>query len=961
MSSSSSASKICFNPDCKETKSEQWRKGWRLRTGDFAELCDRCSVAFEEVKFCEIFHSELAGWRKCESCGKRVHCGCVASVHSFLLLDTGGVECMPCAKKNFYMASNQMWPSSFFLPVTLPERLKDISVKSWNQYMASASVPGQWRPPPNLWNTASAQSELHPRIPYEVDRSNTVDSIVVGDHKSACSHEKKKVEDPSDRIKIAALDRLANGNIVLDTLSPLNSFHREEGIADGLRDSRHLTGENGPADMRKGVVSEAGLTNSVPGINFETHPSSSASISMQSSAGKDDPSAPLFGVSVSFPSSNGTDDLSKVSGPLPQHQAPPPSLAKQFYGGSNNGTEPSAEPQNQIRNGRLRAEARGRNQLLPRYWPRITDQELQQISGDSNAVVTPLFEKMLSASDAGRIGRLVLPKKCAEAYFPPISQPEGLPLKVQDAKGKEWVFQFRFWPNNNSRMYVLEGVTPCIQSMQLQAGDTVTFSRMEPEGKLVMGFRKASSAPSEQQDAHAPKNGSNISASGKSKASELSSTPAFRPSKGGAESNGNSLMNQGSSANPDDAWSKSGKAGLVPKEGAGKSSPSSKRKTSTLGSKSKRLRINNEDAMVLKLTWEEAQGLLRPPVKLEPSVVVIEGHEFEEYEEPPVLGKPTFFTTTASGKKFQWVQCDSCSKWRKLPADALVPAEWHCSLNYSFDCERARCDAPQELTTEQLEGLISSNTAPSKKKKLKEDSDGAEASEGLDTLANVAILGEGGSFPPSGQAATTRHPRHRPGCTCIVCIQPPSGKGPKHKQSCTCNVCLTVKRRFRTLMLRREKRQSEKDAETTRKKQVVKSPQKQDPEEEEPSSNRVDNGTVSSKVTEGVNEDFRNEATSSPLKGQIDLNIQPEREEEPSPGSDSGSMLRLLQDATDMYFRHKRQVDLNVNRESVVTQEESGARVEEKPIEVGSKLDDEERDAVASISMSMLASTPATG
>ena len=58
-----------------------------------------------------------------------------------------------------------------------------------------------------------------------------------------------------------------------------------------------------------------------------------------------------------------------------------------------------------------------------------------------------------------------------QAYFPPIFHPEGLPLKVQDSKGKEWIFQFRFWPNNNSRMYVLEGVTPCIQNMQLQAGD----------------------------------------------------------------------------------------------------------------------------------------------------------------------------------------------------------------------------------------------------------------------------------------------------------------------------------------------------------------------------------------------------------------------------------------------------------------------------------------------------------
>jgi B3 DNA binding domain len=62
--------------------------------------------------------------------------------------------------------------------------------------------------------------------------------------------------------------------------------------------------------------------------------------------------------------------------------------------------------------------------------------------------------------------------KLFQAYFPAISQPEGLPLTVQDSSGKEWQFQFRFWPNNNSRMYVLEGVTPCIQAMQLQAGDT---------------------------------------------------------------------------------------------------------------------------------------------------------------------------------------------------------------------------------------------------------------------------------------------------------------------------------------------------------------------------------------------------------------------------------------------------------------------------------------------------------
>lgn len=46
------------------------------------------------------------------------------------------------------------------------------------------------------------------------------------------------------------------------------------------------------------------------------------------------------------------------------------------------GLEGNAGTVSQIRIARPPAEGRGRNQLLPRYWPRITDQELQQISGE---------------------------------------------------------------------------------------------------------------------------------------------------------------------------------------------------------------------------------------------------------------------------------------------------------------------------------------------------------------------------------------------------------------------------------------------------------------------------------------------------------------------------------------------------------------------------------------------------
>ena len=42
---------------------------------------------------------------------------------------------------------------------------------------------------------------------------------------------------------------------------------------------------------------------------------------------------------------------------------------------------------------------------------------LTMLSSSLKSTIVPLFEKVLSASDAGRIGRLVLPKACAEVSF----------------------------------------------------------------------------------------------------------------------------------------------------------------------------------------------------------------------------------------------------------------------------------------------------------------------------------------------------------------------------------------------------------------------------------------------------------------------------------------------------------------------------------------------------------------
>ncbi|GFY99371.1 B3 domain-containing transcription repressor VAL1 [Actinidia rufa] len=284
-----------------------------------------------------------------------------------------------------------------------------------------------------------------------------------------------------------------------------------------------------------------------------------------------------------------------------------------------------------------------------------------------------------------------------------------------------------------------------------------------------------------------------------------------------------------------------------------------KKRSRNIGSKCKRLLMHSEDAMELRLTWAEAQELLRPPPNVKPTVVMVDDQEFEEYEasksswqaillsEPPVLGKRTIFTARASGEQEQWAQCDNCSKWRRLPMDVLLSPKWTC-LDNIWDSSRCSCSAPDEINPKELKGLLRVGKEPNgiaivvhqamcmpnrancsaiptvglvtldeprKAGVLAENHTErrnvpqVREPSGLEALATAAVLGADAGDPDGPSAGpTTKHPRHRPGCTCIVCIQPPSGKG-RHKATCICNVCLTVKRRFKTFMLRKKKRERE--------------------------------------------------------------------------------------------------------------------------------------------------------
>lgn len=99
-----------------------------------------------------------------------------------------------------------------------------------------------------------------------------------------------------------------------------------------------------------------------------------------SSSLKEEPATPHFNLAVPFACPNEMNGHIGVSGTHIRPTLQPP-LAKQLQGNGHNGVDSSCETQ--IRNARPRVEARGRNhQLLPRYWPRFTDQDLHHISGE---------------------------------------------------------------------------------------------------------------------------------------------------------------------------------------------------------------------------------------------------------------------------------------------------------------------------------------------------------------------------------------------------------------------------------------------------------------------------------------------------------------------------------------------------------------------------------------------------
>ncbi|MED6168759.1 hypothetical protein PIB30_014448 [Stylosanthes scabra] len=122
----------------------------------------------------------------------------------------------------------------------------------------------------------------------------------------------------------------------------------------------------------------------------------------------------------------------------------------------------------------------------------MKEQQYLKDLGYPNSSITPMFKKILSATDAkAKSGRLVIPTKGARSHFPELSDDERCKrLEILDITGRIWKLSYRFWENNRGRIYVLGGLKDYITMWKWQVGEQVTFYRIDPEDKYLIVTEK---------------------------------------------------------------------------------------------------------------------------------------------------------------------------------------------------------------------------------------------------------------------------------------------------------------------------------------------------------------------------------------------------------------------------------------------------------------------------------------
>eukprot|EP01018_Ginkgo_biloba_P022033 Gb_03009 [translate_table: standard] len=81
--------------------------------------------------------------------------------------------------------------------------------------------------------------------------------------------------------------------------------------------------------------------------------------------------------------------------------------------------------------------------------------------------------------------------KEAEAHLPALTAREGMIISMEDMySSRKWNFKYRFWPNNKSRMYVMENTGEFVKAHGLRLGDFIMLYKDETNEKYIIRAKK---------------------------------------------------------------------------------------------------------------------------------------------------------------------------------------------------------------------------------------------------------------------------------------------------------------------------------------------------------------------------------------------------------------------------------------------------------------------------------------
>ncbi|CAN4098090.1 unnamed protein product [Withania somnifera] len=154
-------------------------------------------------------------------------------------------------------------------------------------------------------------------------------------------------------------------------------------------------------------------------------------------------------------------------------------------------------------------------QSLPTERPALQSQNHQKHgSADKNQASKTeknlkfLLQKVLKQSDVNNLGRIVLPKREAERHLPQLESRDGISIAMEDiGTSRVWNMKYRFWPNNKSRMYLLENTGDFVKVNGLQEGDfIVIYADMKCGKYLIRGVKVRQNGPKWEGKKQAKKN-----------------------------------------------------------------------------------------------------------------------------------------------------------------------------------------------------------------------------------------------------------------------------------------------------------------------------------------------------------------------------------------------------------------------------------------------------------------------